>query len=38
VLVEATEPGAWAWHCHILLTHAEGPEGMFGIVTAFIVE
>ena len=37
VLVEATELGAWAFHCHIL-THAEGPEGMFGMVTALIVE
>jgi hypothetical protein len=27
----------WAWHCHIL-THAEGPDGMFGMVTALIVE
>jgi FtsP/CotA-like multicopper oxidase with cupredoxin domain len=37
VLVKATEPGAWAFHCHIL-THAEGPHGMFGMVTAFIVQ
>jgi manganese oxidase len=37
VLVEATELGVWAFHCHIL-THAEGPDGMFGMVTAFIVE
>lgn len=37
VLVEATEVGAWALHCHIL-THAEGPEGMFGMVTVLIVE
>jgi uncharacterized cupredoxin-like copper-binding protein len=37
VLVEATEPGVWAFHCHIL-THAEGPNGMFGMVTALIVE
>lgn len=37
VIVDATEPGAWAWHCHIL-SHAEGPEGMFGMVTALIVE
>jgi FtsP/CotA-like multicopper oxidase with cupredoxin domain len=36
VLVEATELGAWAYHCHIL-THAEGPDGMFGMVTALIV-
>jgi FtsP/CotA-like multicopper oxidase with cupredoxin domain len=27
----------WAYHCHIL-THAEGPNGMFGMVTALIVE
>jgi hypothetical protein len=27
----------WAFHCHIL-THAEGPDGMFGMVTALIVE
>jgi manganese oxidase len=37
VIIEATEPGPWAWHCHIL-SHAEGPDGMFGMVTALIVE
>jgi len=37
VLIEASELGAWAFHCHIL-THAEGPDGMFGMVTAVIVE
>ena len=37
VVVEATEPGTWAFHCHIL-NHAEGPDGMFGMVTAVIVE
>ena len=37
VLYTAIEPGVWAWHCHIL-THAEGPTGMFGMVTALIVE
>jgi FtsP/CotA-like multicopper oxidase with cupredoxin domain len=37
VLVHATEPGAWAWHCHIL-THAEREDGMFGMVTALIVK
>jgi len=37
VLYEAKDPGVWAWHCHIL-THAEGPTGMFGMVTALIVE
>jgi FtsP/CotA-like multicopper oxidase with cupredoxin domain len=37
VLIKATEPGVWAFHCHIL-THAEGPNGMFGMVTALIVD
>jgi len=37
VLDKAEEPGVWAWHCHIL-THAEGLTGMFGMVTALIVE
>ena len=37
VIVEATEPGMWAFHCHIL-NHAEGPDGMFGMVTAVIVD
>jgi FtsP/CotA-like multicopper oxidase with cupredoxin domain len=37
VIYKLTDPGVWAWHCHIL-THAEGAEGMFGMVTAFIVE
>ena len=37
VIVDASELGAWAFHCHIL-THADGPEGMFGMVTALIVE
>jgi manganese oxidase len=37
VLVHATEPGVWAWHCHIL-THAESDTGMFGMVTTFIVQ
>ena len=37
VVVNPTLPGAWAFHCHIL-THAEGPDGMFGMVTALIVE
>jgi len=36
VLVDATEVGTWAFHCHIL-THAEGPDGMFGMVTALVV-
>lgn len=37
VLVQATEPGAWAWHCHVL-NHAESEQGMFGMVTAMVVE
>jgi uncharacterized cupredoxin-like copper-binding protein len=37
VLVRATQPGAWAWHCHVL-NHAESEQGMFGMVTAVIVE
>jgi FtsP/CotA-like multicopper oxidase with cupredoxin domain len=37
VIVEATEPGAWAFHCHVL-SHAESAHGMFGMVTALIVE
>lgn len=37
VLVKATELGAWAYHCHVL-SHAEGPDGMFGMVTAMIVQ
>lgn len=37
VLVKADNPGVWAWHCHIL-NHAEGPEGMFGMVTALIIK
>jgi len=37
VLIECSEPGAWAFHCHIL-THAESPHGMFGMVTALIIE
>lgn len=37
VLVDCTDPGVWAFHCHIL-SHAEGDHGMFGMVTALIVE
>lgn len=37
VLVHATDPGVWAFHCHIL-THAENDTGMFGMVTALIVK
>jgi FtsP/CotA-like multicopper oxidase with cupredoxin domain len=37
VLVRINKPGAWVWHCHIL-PHVESEAGMFGMVTAFIVE
>jgi FtsP/CotA-like multicopper oxidase with cupredoxin domain len=36
VIVDCTEPGAWAFHCHIL-AHAEGEHGMYGMVTALVV-
>lgn len=37
VLVRADLPGVWAWHCHIL-SHAENATGMFGMVTAMVVQ
>lgn len=37
VLVPADDVGVWVFHCHIL-THVESDEGMFGMVTAVIVE
>lgn len=37
VLIEATEVGTWAYHCHIL-NHVEAEDGMFGMVTALIVQ
>jgi FtsP/CotA-like multicopper oxidase with cupredoxin domain len=37
VLVHASDVGAWVWHCHIL-NHVEAEDGMFGMVTAVIVE
>jgi FtsP/CotA-like multicopper oxidase with cupredoxin domain len=37
VLVEATETGLWAFHCHVL-SHAESNMGMFGLVTVLLVE
>ena len=37
VVIDCTEPGAWAFHCHIL-PHAEGHDGMFGMVTALVVQ
>ena len=37
VLVHAVHPGVWAFHCHIL-PHVEGPQGMYGMVTALLVK
>ncbi|MBT5904810.1 MAG: multicopper oxidase domain-containing protein [Acidimicrobiaceae bacterium] len=37
VLVCSDEPGVWACHCHIL-SHIERNDGMFGMVTAMIVQ
>jgi hypothetical protein len=36
VVIDCEEPGVWAFHCHIL-PHVEGADGMFGMVTALIV-
>lgn len=36
VLFRADDAGTWVWHCHIL-THVEREEGMFGMVTAIVV-
>jgi hypothetical protein len=36
VIIECEDPGAWAFHCHIL-PHAEGHDGMFGMVTALVI-
>lgn len=37
VTPRADQTGVWAYHCHIL-THAERDNGMFGMVTTFIVK
>jgi manganese oxidase len=37
VLVQLDEPGTWVWHCHIL-PHVERESGMYGMVTAVVVE
>lgn len=37
VVVDCDNPGVWAFHCHIL-PHVEGRDGMFGMVTALIVQ
>jgi hypothetical protein len=36
VLIKAKTLGIWAFHCHIL-PHAEGADGMFGMVNTLIV-
>ncbi len=36
-VVEANDPGVWAFHRRIL-NHAETAHGMFGMVTALIIE
>ena len=37
VIVDAQAVGTWAFHCHIL-SHAESQMGMFGMVTALIIQ
>jgi FtsP/CotA-like multicopper oxidase with cupredoxin domain len=37
VVIDCEEVGAWAFHCHIL-PHAEGHDGMFGMVAALVVQ
>jgi manganese oxidase len=37
VIVDCLEPGVWAFHCHVL-SHAEGPQGMFGMVSALVIK
>jgi FtsP/CotA-like multicopper oxidase with cupredoxin domain len=37
VIIDCTEAGLWAYHCHIL-THAESRHGMFGMVTVLAVQ
>ncbi|MEM9566396.1 MAG: multicopper oxidase domain-containing protein, partial [Actinomycetota bacterium] len=37
VAFRADDVGTWVWHCHIL-THVERAEGMFGMVTAVVVQ
>ena len=35
-IINCDRPGVWAFHCHIL-PHVEGPDGMFGMVTALVI-
>jgi FtsP/CotA-like multicopper oxidase with cupredoxin domain len=36
-IIECDRIGVWAFHCHIL-PHVEGLDGMFGMVTALVVQ
>lgn len=36
-IIEANEPGLWAFHCHVL-SHAEYEGGFFGLVTVLAIE
>jgi manganese oxidase len=36
-VIRCEDPGAWAFHCHIL-QHAEAQDGMFGMVTALVIK
>jgi FtsP/CotA-like multicopper oxidase with cupredoxin domain len=35
-IINCDRPGVWAFHCHIL-PHVEGPDGMYGMVTALVI-
>jgi hypothetical protein len=37
VVIDCEDVGAWAFHCHIL-QHVEGRDGMFGMVTALVIQ
>jgi FtsP/CotA-like multicopper oxidase with cupredoxin domain len=37
VLIHPDQAGAWVWHCHII-SHAETDQGMYGMVTALVVQ
>jgi FtsP/CotA-like multicopper oxidase with cupredoxin domain len=37
VLMNPNQAGTWVWHCHIL-NHVERETGMFGMVTALVVQ
>ena len=37
MLFNVNSPGTWVLHCHIL-NHVESAAGMFGMVTAVVVQ